>query len=259
MEIHKAIWMNRFLCFTKKKETLLLPSFLPQKKNSFFKRTGQTWCISPPTPPQPKPPWCPWRIETSVGWVVEHSPSHWKNMRRIVKLHENRNPKRSGWEFHKKILELPDTYPCIDFTCCQNKGSPRHCLWTTKTTKRVVKCLGSAYASPVFVRSDDFHVEKSRRSHLHQGATPTHLENSDFRNPQPLATHPPDFDIEFTVHVIWSPKRAPSATNHGSKPHGPCHRGASPAKLSELSWRRFAPWMAEAEMDGRTLAWRIFF
>ena len=109
MEIHKAIWMNRFLCFTKKRKRFCSHHFF-HKKKQLFQKNGPNMVHKPTNSPTTETSMMP-LANRNLGWlVVEHSPSHWKNMRRIVKLHENRNPKRSGWEFHQKILELPDTY-----------------------------------------------------------------------------------------------------------------------------------------------------
>lgn len=265
MEIHKAIWMNRFLCFTKKKETLLLPSFLPQKKKQLFQKNGPNMVHKPTNSPTTETSMMP-LANRNLGWlVVEHSPSHWKNMRRIVKLHENRNPKRSGWKFHQKILELPDTYaialtlPVVKTkavldTAFEQPKRPNVSLsaWVQLMLPLflfgVMTSMSKNLAGPISTRGPPPRILK----------TPT----SATRNPWQLTLQILTLSSQFTSSEAQKEPQVMNfegATNHGSKPHGPCHTGASPAKLSELSWRRFAPWMAEAEMDGRTLAWRIFF
>ena len=261
MEIHKAIWMNLFLYFTK------IGNFFHKKKQPFQKNGPNMVHATPPTPPQPKPPWCPWRIETSVGWWLKNSPSHWKNMRRIVKLHENRNPKRSGWKFHQKILELPDTYaialtlPVVKTkavldTAFERPKRPNGSLsaWVQLMLPCVMTSMSKNLAGPI----------------LQWGPLSTHLENSDSKNPPPttLATHPPDFDKLQPFQRIFTSSEAQTARflrkswtkrgarNHGSKTNGSTGAvlssvGAAPVQLKDPAIK--APWMAvAAEMDGRT-------
>lgn len=193
---------------------------------------------TPPTPPQPKPPWCPWRIETSVGWWLKNSPSHWKNMRRIVKLHENRNPKRSGWKFHQKILELPDTYaialtlPVVKTkavldTAFERPKRPNGSLsaWVQLMLPCVMTSMSGNLAGPI----------------LQWGPVSTHLENSDSKNPPPttLATHPPDFDKLQPFQRIFTSSEAQTARKTRCQKSwipNPWIHGSSPSEL-----RRAAP------------------
>lgn len=85
-----------FSLFHQKKGNAFAPIISSTKKKQRFQKNGPNMVHKPTNSPTTETSMMP-LANRNLGWlVVEHSPSHWKNMRRIVKLHENRNPKRSG-------------------------------------------------------------------------------------------------------------------------------------------------------------------